>query len=57
MPKTREEYVMHPWTDNEIEDLLRAAVMDDDCRCYCPAWCAICQSRVRVEGLRSLGVV
>jgi hypothetical protein len=30
MPKNEKENEMHTWTDEEIEELLRAAVMDED---------------------------
>jgi hypothetical protein len=63
---------MHIWTESEIEDLLRAAVTDEDCWGYCQtcgmeispiepdaewSWCSTCHSKVKVDGLRSLGYV
>ena len=72
MPKTRREITRHDWTDDEIEDLLRAAVFDEDCWGYCAdcgmeispidpdageTWCVDCHSKVKVEGLRSLGLI
>jgi Zn finger protein HypA/HybF involved in hydrogenase expression len=73
MPKTGKELAMHDWTDDEIEDLLRAAVMEDeDAWCYCAecgteispvepdaawSWCSACHSKVKVDGLRSLGLI
>ena len=62
----------HPWTENEIEQLLRAAVMDDDCWGYCTlcgeeispvepdagrTWCEGCGHVVKIDGLRSLGLI
>jgi hypothetical protein len=61
---------MHIWTDTETEELLRAAVFDEDCWGYCrlcgmeicplepdaaESWCESCNKVVPVESLRSLG--
>ena len=63
---------MHHWTDAEIEELLRAAVFDEDLWAYCTncgqeisplepdaerAWCDYCGCQVQVEGLRFLGLI
>lgn len=63
---------MHDWTEDEIEDLLRAAVFDEDCWGYCglcgmeippiepdadETWCETCNSRVKVDGLLGLGIL
>lgn len=63
---------MHHWTKTEIEELLRAAVFDEDLWSYCTAcgqeispvepdvewaWCGHCGCRVQVEGLRFLGLI
>lgn len=63
---------MHDWTDEEIEELLRAAVMDEDTWGYChicgmeispiepdalETWCETCNAKVELDGLRSLGYI
>lgn len=55
-----------------LEDLVRAVMMDDGSWCYCQvcgmeispiepdaewSWCANCHSKVKVDGLRSLGLI
>lgn len=62
----------HTWTDQEVEELLRAAVMDEDVWGYCTicgeeicpvepdakeAWCENCGAVVLVDGLRRLGLI
>jgi hypothetical protein len=73
MSKTKLRRVtMHVWTDNETEELLRAAVFDDDCWGYCTicgleicpvepdaakSWCEHCNRVVNIDGLRSQGLI
>ncbi len=63
---------MHVWTEDETEELLRAAVFDEDCWGYCKncgmevspvepdaakSWCDNCNQVVNIDGLRSLGLI
>ncbi len=62
----------HNWTEGEMEQLLRAAVMDDDVWGYCTicgeeiypvepdatdAWCENCSALVPIDGLECLGYI
>ena len=69
MPKST---FIHAWTEEEIEELLRAAAMDEDCWGYCTScgeeicpvepdavrsYCWGCGKVVEIEGLRTLGLI
>jgi hypothetical protein len=62
----------HIWAESEIEELLKAAVLDLDAWGYCTVcgeeicpvepdagrtWCEGCGQVVKIDGLRSLGLI